>query len=467
MPSPAAPASLTFHARLHDDLGSLDWGYGEVSGEIVYQMMDGLFRADGTGKPVPAVAKSFSWNAEKTELKLHLGASRWSDGQDVCAKQFVDAWDRLRDKKFASPYAHYAAPLESFEAKGCKELTVRFRRPAPEGTALLAHYVFFPVRLDVLEKHPKVFLDGDGLVVNGAYRLREWQRNSKLTLERNPRYEGRRGKLDRIEYFFIPDDTTAKAMFDRRELDWVKEVPQLLRTPELEKSPEFRVFPSLIVYYFGLNAKGAGILADVGVRRLLAASLDRAEIPKILGRECRGTSSWLVSELLPGRREAEVVIDPKARERLVAAFRKGNSGLKIYTYSKTSHKLLAEWAQGQWEKHLGVRIPLVVEESRVYWKDVSANPLPIFFGGVTAPFGHPRAFLQEFLAGASANWTGWSSPEYDAAVAKEDFARAEAVLEREAFVIPLYQRDTVALVQKKWKGFHINPLGQVYLADVR
>src|SRR5207245_1874707 len=110
----------------------------------------------------------------------------------------------------------------------------------------------------------------------------------------------------------------------------------------LEKSPELRLFPSLIVYYFGLNAAHAPVLNDLGVRRLLSAALGREEIPKILGKECRGTSSWLVPELLPGRRaETAAALDPKARERLAAAAAKGPLGLEIHTYSKTSHRLLA------------------------------------------------------------------------------------------------------------------------------
>ena len=58
------------------------------------------------------------------------------------------------------------------------------------------------------------------------------------------------------------------------------------------------------------------------------------------------------------------------------------------------------------------------------------------------------------------------SGEYDAAVASEKFGAAEEILERDGWVIPLYRRDTVALVREKWRGFYINPLGQVYLADV-
>jgi ABC-type oligopeptide transport system substrate-binding subunit len=463
-----AEKSLAFRARLVEDLGTLDWNYGELNAEVAYQLMEGLFRSDQKGFPQPAVAESFRWNKDKTELRVKLReAARWSDSVPVCAQQFVDSWNRLRSKEFASPYAHYASVLKSFEADGCSRLVVRFQRPAPEAPALFAHYVFFPIRLDQLSGAPQAFQEGTSLVVNGPFRVKEWRKNVLLALERNSLYAGKKPALERVEFRFIPEDSTAKAMFELKELDWVKEVPQLVRTPELERSPDFRVFPSLIVYYFGLNSGKSDLLRDAGVRQALSAALDRSEIPKILGRECRGTTSWLLPELMPSWKPGKPgPVDPAAVERLQRAVKEKKLSLVLRTYSKTAHKVLAEWAQGQWEKKLGVRIPLEVQEGKVYWKEISINPAPIFFSGVTAPFGHPRAFLQEFLSGGSANWTGWHSAEYDGLVAAERFAEAEAVLERDGFVIPLYQRDTVALVGSRWKGFHINPLGQVFLGDV-
>jgi ABC-type oligopeptide transport system substrate-binding subunit len=459
----------TFRARLSEDLGNLDWNYGEVNSEVSYQLMEGLFRADKNGFPRPAAASKYRWNKEKTELTIEIRANRrWSDGAPLCAQQFVDSWARLRDKTFASPYAHYANVLKSFEAESCRRLVVRFQRPTPEAPALFAHYVFFPVRLDNLKFAPQAFNEGTSLLVNGPFKVKEWKKNAKLTLTRNEKFGGAAPSLKAIEFRFIPEDSTAKAMFELKELDWVKEVPQLLRSPTLEKSVEYRVFPSLIVYYFGLNAGKSPLLADAGIRRALSSALDRSEIPKILGSECRGTSTWLVPELLPGMKAPPLVpIDEAARARLLAAVKEKRMNLVLRTYAKAAHRSLAEWAQGQWEKKLGVRIPIEVQEGKVYWKEITVNPAPIFFGGVTAPFGHPRAFMQEFLTGSSANWTSWSSPMYDQAVALEKFEEAEGVLQNDAFIIPLYQRDTVALVSAKWKGFHINPLGQVFLADIR
>ncbi|RYZ97477.1 MAG: hypothetical protein EOP11_21965, partial [Proteobacteria bacterium] len=124
-PAPALPEAFRF--RLAEDLGTLDWNYGEVNPEIQYQLMEGLFRGDAKGRPVHAAAAAHFWSKDKKTLRVMLDPlSRWSDGAPVCAQGFVDSWNRLRDKKFASPYAHYANIIKSTEAVSCRELKITF-----------------------------------------------------------------------------------------------------------------------------------------------------------------------------------------------------------------------------------------------------------------------------------------------------------------------------------------------------
>lgn len=218
-----------------------------------------------------------------------------------------------------------------------------------------------------------------------------------------------------------------------------------------------------------MNATRSTLAQDPVVLRGLNEALDRAELPKVLGREHKGTRTWLLPALFPGLKTpaAEKEAIPLAKAKMLAAKEAGKMDLTLRVYDKSAHRLLAEWAQGQWEKKLGVRIPIEVQESKVYWKEITRSPAPIFLSGVTAPYAHPRSFLQEFLTSSTANWLGWNSAAYDDAVNQEKFQLAEDILREAGHVIPLYSRDEVALVQKKWKNFFINPLGQVFLAEVK
>jgi oligopeptide transport system substrate-binding protein len=466
-PPPSAPA--VFHVRLSEDMGTLDWNYGEVNPEIQYQIMEGLFRGNNKGLPVHAAASAHFWNKDRTLMRIQISPDRrWSDGAPLCAQQFIDSWARLADPAFASPYAHYASIIRKMEATSCRELKVYFTRPSPEAPALFSHYTFFPIRLEQVKKDPMIFRSGKGLLVNGPFQVKSWNPSQAIELEPNPDFGGKKAELAGVEFLFVPDDGTAQVLFEQKKIDWLKDVPPLLRTAASEKLPSFRVFPSFTAFYFGLNQNNSELVKNPVVRNGLFEALDRRQIPLVLGKEFQGTRAWLLSALFPDLKvpsRPTAGIEP-AKKILTEAQAAGKMDLKLQVYDRSSHRLLAEWAQGQWEKNLGVRIPIEVTESKSYWHQLASDPPPIFLSGVTAPYAHPRALMQEFLAPSTANWTSWKSSEYDVEVAKGSFQAAEDRLRAAGYVIPLYRRDTVALVQPHWKDFYVNPLGQVYLQTV-
>lgn len=448
-----------FRARLSEDLGTMDWNYGELNPEIVYQIMEGLFTSDSKGNPEKAIAERFQFSSNHKSLKIRLGKNHfWTDGKPVCAAEFVTSWQRLKSKEFGSPYAHYAAPIGEVKAKGCYDLEIGFNRECPEALSLFSHYVFFPLRNDQLKNFPKAFTDGKGLITNGPYKISQWQSNQKISLRRNERYPWEKKRATALDFIFVPEDATAKIQFDRGDIHWMKSPPPLL----MKDKTFLKLFPSFTVYYFGLNSQAAPVLNSVDVRKALRAALSLEELPSILGAETKPVFQWVPSSLLGEKIKSELL--PSANiEQYRGAMQ---TQLKLRVYSKAQPKLLAEWAQGQWEKKLKVRIPLEIQESKVYWKEISTKPAPLFLSGVTAPFFHPRAFLQEFLPKGSANWTSWNSSTYEDKVAKGDFIGAEYLISQDSWVLPLYEKEFGVLMQGPWKDFWINPLGQMYFSKM-
>lgn len=464
-----------FVVRLTEDPGTLDWTWGETQFEIVQQMMEGLFVADKNGIAEPAVAKEWDWNKKRTEITIKLNSGiKWSDGKGLCAQDFVRAFKRLQDKKFASPYAHYATPLfKNYRAPNCNTLKIATTRFVPEMAELLSHPVFFPLREEHLKK-VSAFKDGKNLLVNGPYKISEWKNGQSILLERNTNYVSLEkmpdANPDKIEFLFLPEETSALALYELGKIDWFRDLSPLSRQKKFKESGEFGIFPALIAYYLGLNSTKSKLLEDLNVRHGLQLALGREELPKVLGEEYLPSTTWLPATVLERKlrpvlpEESKIV--SKAREVLSKAQEESRMDLKLRVYAKPAHKLMAEWAQGQWEKKLKVKIPIEVVEEKVYWNEIGTNPAPIFLGGITAPFNHPRAFLQEFLSTSTANWLSWKSETYDLAFEDEKYVRAEDVLLAAGVVIPLYTRANAALVKREWQDFFINPLGAVYLKKV-
>src|SRR4051812_38162154 len=78
-------AQAEFRFRINEDLGTLDWGYGEVAPNVVQQLMEGLTISGKNGEPLPALARSWRLNPENVySFELREDAV-WSDGQPICA----------------------------------------------------------------------------------------------------------------------------------------------------------------------------------------------------------------------------------------------------------------------------------------------------------------------------------------------------------------------------------------------
>lgn len=448
---PAIAANERLRVRLTDDAGTLDWNYGEVNHEIAHQLMAGLYGADRKGQAYPRLAKSMEVNKSQTRFIFRLREGlRWSDGSALCAEDFVRSWDRLRSHSFASPYAHYASVFASYRALDCTTLEVKTARQAPELTALLTHHVFFPLHKSG---------DVSGAFVNGPYQVKRWEKDQRFLIERNPHYYGPPAPLSEIEFLFLPEDNTALAFFEKKAVDVVFQVPALVR-PAYGNGVVY--FPQHTNYFLGLTGKSAA-LKHRELRIALRAALKLEELPRILGRELQPLEGRFLPAAAAQGSKVFVPVRLSLKEWKAARAQAAKAkDLRLRIYNKGTYKLLAEWLQSQWQQRLGVKIPVDVAEEKVYWKEIPVQPAAIFLSGITAPFPHALAFLQEFASNSSANWTAFRSPAFDALLTQRKFRAAEELLMQEAFVIPLYERGQALLIAPRWQGkVWLNPLGQL------
>lgn len=466
-----ASAQASFRFRINEDLGTLDWGYGELNVPVVQQLMEGLTVQGPKGEALPAIASNWKTKDGSSFVFILNQKAKWSDGKPVCAQHFVDAWKRVLSPSFASPYAHLLKGLKEARAEGCSKLVVALERPARYFPALASHWVLFPVRLDLIEKHGKAWTDPANLAVTGPYQLESWKRDQQYVLKRNPRYHGKPAHEERIQAIVVGDDATALNLFEKGALDWVRDIP-FIEKPRLSGTPEYQLFDSFVSYHIGFNHSSPTL--SLAERCALAQSIDKAQIARLLrGGE---VPAWTISHpSLSG-----VSLKPLYN---VAAARKNWSGgkkrIELHYYSKDIHNPLMELLQEQWRKNLGVEVSLIRTEGKTYWNLLHKTPPAIFLSGTTAAFAHPFSFYSEFLSESAANWGHYSSKAYDDATLKvaklahgpalkAEAARAERqILEKDCAVIPLYFRQTAALVSSKWQGFHINPMTFVYLKTVQ
>lgn len=487
-------AATPVNIRVSEDLGTLDWGYGEVTQIVVNQLMEGLATVGEDAEPRPALAKRWRFSADGKKAIFTLKKAQWSDGVPVCADQFVAAWRRVLTPAFASPYRHYLydirgaravaegkAPSATLGARanGCGELIVEFEGPARHFPAAAAHWVLFPVRPDLIAKHGVKAFEPRHMAVTGPFTLKEWKRDEVFHMWRNPRYHGKATPTEALDALVVADDGTALTLFKTGKLQWMKDIPFAERTAAA-KIPGYAVKPALIGYFLGFSMQ-EGPFTKRDARCALARSLDLAQIPRILAGGETPATGWVPRELLPAKAVGNMPAFDGAMARDLAQ----RGGLKreetydLHYYAKDIHTPVMEWAQGQWRKNLDLNVRLVREEGKTYWGRLASKAPPLFLSGTTAWFAHPYSFLSELTGGSAANWGKYRSAAYDQAAlrtlrtttaARLASAVSEAekqLLQRDCAIIPLYFRNTLMLTAPRCGGIEMNPLGVASFARMR
>lgn len=190
---------------------------GVPESNILRQMFVGLTTTDPDGKTIPGMAESWE-SADNKVWTFKIRDAKWSNGDPVTAEDFVYSFRRVVDPNTASPYASYLADDKVLNAQEVidgkvkpdalgvkaldeKTLQVTLSEPVPYFPDTLIHTSVKPVPQKVVEKFGEKWTDPANIVVNGPYKISEWQVNDKIVLERNESYyDNANTTLEKLRY---------------------------------------------------------------------------------------------------------------------------------------------------------------------------------------------------------------------------------------------------------------------------
>src|SRR5207249_4737015 len=130
---------------------------------IISALLEGLVTEDPHDlHPVPGVAESWEISPDEKTYTFHLRHNaKWSNGDPVTAKDFVESYHRILSPALASPVAYMFYPvanaeafnkakIQNFDQVGFRALDdwtleIRLGNPTPYFLSLLNHYSWFPV----------------------------------------------------------------------------------------------------------------------------------------------------------------------------------------------------------------------------------------------------------------------------------------------------------------------------------
>jgi oligopeptide transport system substrate-binding protein len=291
-------------------------------------------------------------------------------------------------------------------------------------------------------------------------------------------------KLNRLTFIPVDAGSTAVNLYKAGATDAMPgdRLPQEI-FPLLGKKKDFHFTSAFFTLYPVMNTTRSPFNNPL-VRYAFNMATDKREVADFFGAG-RTAAIGFVPPFpgYPGPDRLPVEIGPKkidllsynpraARELLTsAAYGRGNKLSVEYLFPTLPHsRPIAEILQQQWRRNLGVDVKLVLQEFRIWLQNITdLNYRGIAEAGFWPGYLDPYPFLEQFVRGSSYNCTGWTSTEFDSALAEANetadrggrlqrLAGCERRLLTAMPVIPLFFYSWVYLQKPYVKGLSANAL---------
>lgn len=253
----AAEDGTTLRFIPQADLRVLDpvWSTAYITRNHAYMIYDTLFGTDENFKPRPQMVESWSVSPDKLTYGFTLrDGLKFHDGAPVRAQDCVASLQRWMKRDALGQ--KLADALGEIKAVDERSFSIVLKHPFPlliDSLAKLSGNPFImPERVARTDANEQIKdFTGSGPFIFDA---KNWNPGDRAVYRRNPDYVPRKEsanwttggkvvKVDRVEWVYIPDATTAANALQSGEVDWWQQVPTDL-VPLLRKNDKIHVAAS-------------------------------------------------------------------------------------------------------------------------------------------------------------------------------------------------------------------------------
>lgn len=232
--TPKGKAGGTFRLGIVEPTAIDPYNSQESEGILVTKaLFVGLVNLNDKAELTPGVATKWAANTDCTQWTFNLNKSaKFSNGEAVTAKSFIDGWTRSGAKAAASDVAYHMAGVAGFdELNGGKATTFSgLSAPDPETFVVKLNAadcefdkktlqpVMSPVPTTAGDAKNKAF--NDMPIGNGPFKLAApWAHNTSIKLVRNDAYWGTKAFLDAVNISILNSETAATLEYNGFKAD--------------------------------------------------------------------------------------------------------------------------------------------------------------------------------------------------------------------------------------------------------
>jgi oligopeptide transport system substrate-binding protein len=407
---------------------SWDPHFANFAQDITHMMMvrRGLYHLDLQDKPIPAMATgapTVSADGKTYTIKIQSGL-KWSDGQPLDANDFVLGIQRTCNPDIAGAYQYiltavvgcddyYAATDKTAAEKDAllkglgvravdaSTLEIKLTTAQPTFPIILSMWPTFPAPKHQIKAVADKYPDAMTSAVNGPFMVKAYTEKASMELVPNPNWAGKdKPNLDKIVLKYIDDPAVANQAYRANELDAALANKAELDKLKTEFPKELNLYPGTRTTALQFNWTNP-ILAKADVRRAFSQATDRVTLVKVVYKDANiPTTSWLPpvrNGLKGGEYDSLLGFDAtKAKASLKAAGYDNGAGfpkLTILVSDSATNKLLSEFLQAEWKKHLNVEVGIEVVDSKTRSARYNSKNFEIFIGGWQEDYPDPENWI--------------------------------------------------------------------------
>jgi oligopeptide transport system substrate-binding protein len=446
---------------------------GLNSHNILRDLYEGLMTTSEDGKPIYGAAISHSNEGNTWTFKLRPNA-KWSDGSLVVANDFVRAWHKAVNPVTAAPYAflfdnlrdgHKAIPEETLQVKVIDNYTLQITLKQYDDAFLekLSLPVFYPL--------PKVTIKNRQIISNGAYQLKDWKIQEKITLQKNPHYYTSNSTYyDQVIYWVTEDQSSELKRFRAGDLDITESIPDSqIKWIKQNLPEELHIAPYIGSFFLGLNISDKHLKNPL-LRQALSLAIDRKILTEKVLKTGQQAAYHVVPRNLTSNTSAHIVKSNKALAQLrlkESAVDIEDLSIEILYNNSQNQKKVAIAIAAMWRQTLGIKTQLLNQEWKVFVQSRKSDKRQAFRSGWIADYADALSFLELFTSQSRFNFYHYKNPHYDEIVKNINITtdpylreslidQAEILLLQDMPVIPLYYYVSRHLVKKHIMGYTDN-----------
>lgn len=503
--------SEVFRYNEHSNILSLDPAFAKDISDIwaVNQLFNGLVQLDDDLNIQPDIAKSWTISKDGKTYTFHLRDDVYFHkhqlfGKDstrtVKASDFEYAFNRLRDKKVASPGGWTLNNVSNFEALNDTTFVINLLKPFPPFLGLLSMKYCSVVPKEAVDFFAEDFRSNP--IGTGPFKFKLWVENTKLVLRKNKLFfeKDKKGNslpyLEAVAITFLPDKQSEFLQFAQGNLDFLNSIDPSYKDDLLTVDGRLQVrYVDAINMVKGpfLNTEYLGILMDDQqsvlkselLRKAINYGFDRQKMILYL-RNGIGTpaENGFIPKGLPsfGATEGYSYQPEKAKE-LIAQYKR-ETGILNPKFSLTTNSQyvdLCEYIQRELQ-NLGLDIQVEVVPPSTLRQSKANGKLPLFRASWVADYPDAENYLSLFysknFAPNGPNYTHFKNAVFDSLYEKSItitdrklrqsyYQKMDSIIIAKAPIIPLYYDEAIRFTRKNIKGLGMSATNMLSLKNVR